>query len=79
VAREIRLSAPWPIPTLWEAGMGEMNYVKIFKHMTKRMREGGRDFTFGMKHQWKPDKQASEPASSHPSRSTQRCESQYGT
>ena len=56
MAREIRLSAPWPIPTLWEAGMGEMNYVKIFKHMTKRMREGGRDFTFGMKHQWKPDK-----------------------
>ena len=55
MAREIRLSAPWPIPTLWEAGVGEMNYVKILKHMTKRMREGGRDFTFGMKHQWKPD------------------------
>jgi len=41
---------------LWP-GTGEMNYVNIFKHVTKKMRENGRDFIFGMEHgPWKPDK-----------------------
>lgn len=41
---------------LWP-GTGEMNYLNIFKHITKKMRESGRDFIFGMEHgPWKPDK-----------------------
>jgi hydroxypyruvate isomerase len=41
---------------LWP-GTGEMNYLNIFKHITNKMRESGRDFIFGMEHgPWKPDK-----------------------
>ncbi len=46
---------------LWP-GTGEMNYANIFKHISNRMRESGRDFVFGMEHgPWKPNK-ASERA-----------------
>lgn len=42
---------------LWP-GTGEMNYGNIFKHISTRMRESGRDFIFGMEHgPWKPNKE----------------------
>lgn len=41
---------------LWP-GTGEMNYGNIFKHISTKMRESGRDFIFGMEHgPWKPNK-----------------------
>lgn len=41
---------------LWP-GTGEMNYGNIFKHITSKMRESGREFIFGMEHgPWKADK-----------------------
>jgi hydroxypyruvate isomerase len=41
---------------LWP-GTGEMNYSNIFKHISTKMRQTGRDFVFGMEHgPWKPDK-----------------------
>jgi hydroxypyruvate isomerase len=41
---------------LWP-GTGEMNYGNIFKHISTKMWESGRDFVFGMEHgPWKPNK-----------------------
>src|SRR5215213_8896986 len=41
---------------LWP-GTGEMNYGNIFKHISTKMRQTGRDFIFGMEHgPWQPDK-----------------------
>jgi hydroxypyruvate isomerase len=38
-------------------GTGEMNYGNIFRHVVKKMSEGGRDFIFGMEHgPWQPNK-----------------------
>jgi hydroxypyruvate isomerase len=58
VALEVRLSTPrGQYQSSGRPGTGKMNYVNIFKHMTKKMRESGRDFIFGMEHgRWKPDK-----------------------
>jgi len=42
---------------LWP-GTGEMNYLNIFKHVTKKMQDSGRDFIFGMEHgPWQPNKE----------------------
>lgn len=40
---------------LWP-GTGEMNYGNIFKHISNKMQQTGRDFIFGMEHgPWKPN------------------------
>ncbi|MFC4312302.1 hydroxypyruvate isomerase family protein [Steroidobacter flavus] len=42
---------------LWP-GTGEINYGNVFKHISTKMRESGRDFIFGMEHgPWQPNKQ----------------------
>ena len=55
--REIAYFQMGDVPGRRWPGTGEMNYSNIFKHITQKMRNDGRDFIFGMEHgPWKPNK-----------------------
>jgi len=56
--REIGYFQMGDVPGRLWPGTGEMNYGNIFKHISTRMRESGRDFIFGMEHgPWQPSKE----------------------